>query len=157
MKRLLERIGIRSRDDFQLVCRQFLKFGLVGVSNTVISYTIEMLCYYVLFDRFSWPDQARIIAVSALAFIVSTANSYYWNSRYVFDTGEKTLCTHVISYIKMAGCYAITGLIFAPLIKIYISGLGIPYWIVSIGTLIITVPLNFVLNKVWAFRKKTAA
>ena len=26
---------------------QFVKFGLVGVSNTAISYGIEMLCFYV--------------------------------------------------------------------------------------------------------------
>ena len=27
---------------------QFIKFSLVGVSNTLISYAIEMVCYYVL-------------------------------------------------------------------------------------------------------------
>ena len=30
---------------------QFIKFGLVGVSNTAISYGVEMLCYYVLFKN----------------------------------------------------------------------------------------------------------
>lgn len=133
---------------------QFVKFGLVGVSNTVIAYSIEMLCYYVLFARFSWPDGIRIFVVSALAFIVSTANSYYWNSRYVFATGKVTLRTHMILYARMAACYAITGLVLVPVIKMYASGKGIPYWIVSMGALIITVPLNFVLNKAWAFRKK---
>lgn len=34
---------------------QFVKFGLVGVSNTAISYGIEMLCYYVLFAKINWP------------------------------------------------------------------------------------------------------
>ena len=60
---------------------QFIKFGLVGVSNTVISYGIEMLCYYVLFSRVAWSEGLRIGITSALAFAVSVTNSYYWNNR----------------------------------------------------------------------------
>ena len=29
-----------------------------------------------------------------------------------------------------------------------------PFWLASISTLIVTIPLNFVLNKFWAFAKK---
>ena len=31
---------------------------------------------------------------------------------------------------------------------------GLPYWLASLLTLVVTVPLNFILNKLWAFRKK---
>ena len=133
---------------------QFVKFGAVGVSNTAISYGIEMLCYYVLFVNVPWGDNVRIAVTSALAFIVSVTNSYYWNNRFVFAQGKKTWQEHLKTYLKTVACYGVTGLILAPAIKMWLNGIGVPYWAASLGSLIITIPLNFVLNKFWTFRTK---
>ena len=132
---------------------QFVKFGLVGVSNTLISYGIEMLCYYVLFATVSWSDNVRIAITSMLAFVVSVTNSYYWNNRYVFGDGiRKTVLQHLKAYLKTVVCYGVTGLVIAPLLKMWLSGADVPYWIASLGALIVTIPLNFIMNKLWAFR-----
>ena len=135
---------------------QFVKFGLVGISNTAISYGIEMLCYYVLFANVAWADNVRIVITSVLAFLISVTHSYYWNNRYVFGTGtRKTALQHLRAYLKTVACYGVTGLVLAPVLKMYVSGLGVPYWLASLGSLVITIPLNFLLNKFWAFRKST--
>lgn len=133
---------------------QFVKFGIVGVSNTAISYGIEMLCYYVLFVNVPWSESVRIPATSVLAFVVSVTNSYYWNNRYVFGSGtKKTVRQHLTAYLKTVACYGVTGLLLAPAIKVYVTALGVPYWLSSLGALVVTIPLNFILNKFWAFRK----
>ncbi len=133
---------------------QFVKFGIVGVSNTAISYGIEMLCYYVLFVNVPWSESVRILATSVLAFVVSVTNSYYWNNRYVFGSGtKKTVRQHLTAYLKTVACYGVTGLLLAPAIKVYVTALGVPYWLSSLGALVVTIPLNFILNKFWAFRK----
>jgi len=133
---------------------QFVKFGLVGVSNTLISYGTEMLCYYILFANSKWDEQIKIIVISVLAFVISVTNSYYWNNKYVFKTGnKKSLWEHAVTYGKTVMCYSLTGLVFAPLMKMYLSGIGVPYWFASLVTLIVTIPVNFVLNKFWAFAK----
>ena len=133
---------------------QFVKFGIVGVSNTAISYGIEMLCYYVLFVNVPWSESVRILATSVLAFVVSVTNSYYWNNRYVFGSGtKKTVRQHLTAYLKTVACYGVTGLLLAPAIKMYVTALGVPYWLSSLGALVVTIPLNFILNKFWAFRK----
>ena len=134
---------------------QFVKFGLVGVSNTAISYGIEMLGYYVVFARVNWPERMRIAVVTAIAFAVSVLNSYYWNNRYVFkDAERKTFRDHLKALLKMAACYALTGLILAPILKVWIHERGVAYWLASLLTLVVTVPLNFLLNKLWAFRRR---
>ncbi len=134
--------------------RQFIRFGLVGVSNTAISYGIEMLCYYVLFANAPWDENVKIALTSVLAFLVSVTNSYYWNNRFVFAQGKKTKKEHLVSWLKTAACYALTGLLLSPAIKMWLSGLGVPYWAASLGSLAVTIPLNFLLNKYWAFRGK---
>ena len=132
---------------------QFIKFGLVGVSNTAISYGTEMLCYYVLFknSKFIWildvlsriglstdANNVRIVITTVIAFVISVTNSYFWNNRYVFSSGKKSFAQHIKTYFKTFACYGITGLVISP----------------SLGALVITIPLNFIMNKFWAFRAK---
>lgn len=147
---------------------QFIRFGIVGVSNTAISYGTEMLCYYVLFrqSRFDGlcallralhitlsPETVKIIVISALAFFVSVTNSYYWNSKHVFASdGRKTLSAHLKTYFKTVACYALTGLLLAPWAKTFLVNLGVPFWMSTLLVLVFTIPLNFIMNKLWAFR-----
>lgn len=134
---------------------QFVKFGLVGLSNTAISYTFEMLGYYIAFAHVNWPESVRVVVVTAIAFFVSVTNSYYWNNRYVFTSKDcRTLADHVHAYIRTVLCYGTTGLVFSPLIKLWLVRLGIAYWMAALGSLVVSIPLNFVLNKYWAFNSK---
>ena len=153
--------------DFPFVS-QIIKFSLVGVSNTFISYAVEMLCYYLLFlnNHFSLiqtfmksleiqvnAEFIRIWLSTFLAFLVSISNSYYWNCRFVFVSldRKRSLGQHMISYFKMALCYAFTGLLLAPNLKVWLMSTEMSYWLVSFLSLIVVVPVNFILNKFWAF------
>lgn len=132
---------------------QFVKFGMVGVSNTAISYAIEMLCYYVLFVN-AQAEGAKIFVTSLLSFLVSTINSYYWNNKHVFASGEKkTMAQHLHTYLKTAACYALTGLILSPWAKAQLVNRDVPFWLATLMVLVVTIPLNFLMNKLWAFRK----
>lgn len=153
---------------------QFIKFGLVGVSNTAISYGVDQLFYYVVFRDSAMEEKLKITIVSALAFFVSVTNSYFWNNRFVFKSeNRKSVGQHLYAYFKTVVCYALTGLVLSPAIKIWLSdvvmpaalvsrlpsflvaeGGRLPYWVLSIVPLIVSIPLNFVLNKFWAFRSR---
>ena len=148
---------------------QFIKFGLVGVANTAISYGIEMLCYYVLFKNTKFigilnllallgistdGNNVKIVITTIIAFVVSVSNSYFWNNRYVFGSGKKSFSEHFKTYFKTFACYGITGLILSPIIKILLTKISVPFFIASLGALVITIPLNFVMNKYSAFKSK---
>jgi hypothetical protein len=61
---------------------QFIKFGIVGLSNTAISYIIYFLLVY--FDL-------HYLIASIIAFFISVLNSFFWNNKYVFkkEDGQK--------------------------------------------------------------------
>ena len=154
MKKLLEKLNIKNWDDFKRLFWQFFKFGLVGLSNTAISYGLDMLGFYVILAKVQWPDRLKIAVISIVAFVISVSNSYFWNHRYVFrEAKDYTIKMHLTALTKMAASYAFTGLLLGPLLKVWIYEAGVPYWLSGPLTLIVTVPLNFLLNKLWAFKK----
>ena len=139
------------------------------MSNTAISYGIEMLCYYVLFKNTKFigilnllallgistdGNNVKIVITTIIAFVVSVSNSYFWNNRYVFGSGKKSFSEHFKTYFKAFACYGITGLILSPIIKILLTKISVPFFVASLGALVITIPLNFVMNKFWAFKSK---
>ncbi|MCR4746666.1 MAG: GtrA family protein [Lachnospiraceae bacterium] len=156
---------ITGKDHQSLV--QFIKFGLVGASNSIIYYLVEMLSYYRIFINTDFSpivvillkigislsvDEIKVVVVTAIAFIISVINSYFWNSRYVFNKdGNMGVKQHVAAFLKTVLCYGVTGLIISPIIKITLKNIGIAYWITSLVTLMLMLPLNFILNKFWAF------
>ncbi len=126
------------------VLSQFVKFGLVGVSNTVISYVVYMVGVYIGI-HYLW--------ASILGFVVSVINAFYWNNFYVFKKEEGEERSLVKTFLRTFLSYGGTGLILNNiLLALQVSFLGVPEWLAPLVNLVITIPLNFLLNKVWAFK-----
>lgn len=146
LKKIVKLFHIPLSDQKLEVLCQFVKFGLVGISNTVISYVTYVICIYL---------GAHYFLANALGFVLSVLNSFYWNNKYVFacENGEKR--SWVWTLIKSFISYGSTGILLASLLLyVWVDILSISEYIAPLINLIITIPLNFVLNKLWAFRKK---
>ena len=119
---------------------QFVKFGAVGVSNTLIGLAIYYGLVYI---------NVHYILANFVAFVITVANAYYWNSRYVFkaDRAPATI-------IKTYAMYGSTFLLGSLLLFIMVDILGVSKWLAPLLNLCVTVPLNFVLSKFWVFSKK---
>jgi len=55
---------------------KFIKFSIVGVSNTLVS----LVLFYILFEFLG----VYYIIASTLGYIVGLINSYFWNLRWTF-------------------------------------------------------------------------
>lgn len=123
---------------------QFLKFGIVGLSNTFVSLAI----YYV----FLWIDQKLYLIGNVVGWVVSVANAYYWNNKYVFGDGQKGFIQMLKKMAKTYLSYGATFLLSTLFLYIEVDILGLSSVISPFINLVITIPLNFLLNKFWAFR-----
>jgi len=125
---------------------QFVKFGLVGVSNTFISYFVYLIFLFVLGEKY-------YLVGNVVGFFVSVLNSFYWNDKYVFKMKDGENRSKLKSLIKVFLSYAITGLVLSNLLLIvFVQIFNISKVIGPLIVLIITIPLNYVMNKVWAFK-----
>lgn len=143
---LFRLLRIRMTPEREETLRQFIKFGVVGVSNTLISYVTYVICLAA---------SVHYLVGSILGFIISVLNSFYWNSKYVFVQEEKDFLSIVRAFTKMVLSYSFTGLILNNiLLVVLVEWICIPEIVAPLVVLLVTIPLNFVLNKLWAFRRK---
>ncbi|MBP3459011.1 MAG: GtrA family protein [Lachnospiraceae bacterium] len=126
---------------------QFVKFGMVGGFNTVLSYVIVNVMFYV------WGINEQIGNI--VAFVITVFISYMANSRFVFSETAKDQ-SFLAGLVKVYISYSITGLfITSALLYAETHILDIPLYIGTFANIFITVPINFILNKFWAYRKKS--
>lgn len=120
---------------------QFIKFALVGVSNTGISLGIY---YMVLFINEDFYLMGHV-----LGFLISVVNSCYWNNRFVFQNKETPFWKLLLkSYLA----YGFSFLFSTISLVVMIQLLHISQIIAPIVNIIVTTPLNFMISKLWTFR-----
>lgn len=133
--------------------QQFIKFGIVGLSNTGLSYILYLLFLYIFENNDIFPSY-DYIASSILTFCICTVWSFYWNNRFTFkkELGEQRKVLR--PFIKTVISYSFTGLlIHNVLLYAFVEWFCVSKQIVPLLNLVVTVPLNFFLNKYWAFGK----
>lgn len=148
-KRVDKKLQNETKKRFIDIFRQFVKFGIVGVINTIVSYGIySALVYLGLY----------YVVANVMAYIVGTIVSYILNSNFVFKKSEGECRSIWKTFIKMCTSYAFVNLLLQSLLlALLVEKMGLSKYIAPLFILCITVPLNFVLNKFWAFKKKISS
>jgi len=149
---------------------QFVKFVLVGVSNTLISEGIYVLLVCL---------GMHYALATFIGFSISVLNAYYWGNRYIFkqqEGEEKRVWWKVLlkTYVAYGGGFILDIIllflwidvlhisqIMHPLVDlchaIGIAGMDAELMgelVAKAINVIIIVPLNFVVNKYWAYKQK---
>lgn len=132
---------MKDKNNLVTITKQFIKFGIVGISNTIISLTI----YYL----FIWISDSLYIVGNTAGFIVSVINAYFWNKKFVF---QKQYKGNAKPLLRTFISYGSTFLVSTVLLFFWVGYLGISETIAPIINLLITIPLNFLLNKFWTFK-----
>ena len=149
---LLKVFRLKLNEDQIQAFLQFVKFGIVGASSTVISYLIYVGSLTAFQKTHVFPHY-DYLAAQLVSFVLSVLWSYSWNSRLVFKEKEGEHRSFWKSLAKTYASYAFTGLFLNTVLSyLWVDVLGISKLIAPIINLVINVPINFFMNKLWAFR-----
>lgn len=137
---------LKDRAKLKEMIVQFFKFGIVGLFNTFLSYVIYL---------FWWKLGVHYLWSQAIAFFISVFFSYVLNRYFVFKKKKGSPGEFLQGLIKSYLSYASTSLVLSTiLLALWVEIIGIPEVIAPLFNLVLTVPLNFLLNKFWVHRKK---
>lgn len=143
---MISKSGMKDEKATHRLLVQFLKFGVVGVGNTAVS----MATYYIVL----WLNPNLYMLGSILGAILSIFHAFLWSNFYVFSqkgqTPKQFFCCLGKCYLSYGGTSALSSI----LLWIEVTFWHIDKLYAPVVNLIITIPLNFILNKLWVFGKK---
>ena len=130
---------------------QFIKFCLVGATNTMLSYVLNLITLLFL-KPFTIPFD--YVIANVVAFLLSVAWSFFWNSRFVFHTASIGRYGKLKMLLKTYAAYALTEVLLNNILSwIWIEKLSVSKYLPPLINLIVSVPVNFLINKFWAFKE----
>lgn len=119
---------------------QFLKFGIVGVSNTLLAFAV----YTLLLKVFGvW-----YIAASGIGFAVGAVNGFLLNRRWTFREHSGDALTPVRwAIVQSCGLVLNLGLVY-----LFVHDAGLDKLVGQIPATAIVTVLTFAANRSWTFR-----
>ena len=90
---------------------------------------------------------------SIVGTIVSIANAFFWNDRYVFKGNNNDCKSKLTRLGKTYVSYGFTSFLSTVLLWMEVQFFGTSKAVAPVVNLIITIPLNFLINKFWTFHK----
>lgn len=133
---------------------QFVRFGIVGAWNTVFSYAINVCCL-LLFKKMGILSVADLdmYVANMIAFILSVLCSFLLNSRFVFTLENGQSRNFWKALFKSYLSYGFTGIILNNVLAyVWVGIFGISKFVAPLLSLVIAIPINFFMNKLWAFK-----
>lgn len=128
---------------------QFIKFCLVGVTNTAVAYFLNIGILFILKDaEWRWD----YIFANVSSFTLSIFWAFYWNNKYVFKKKTDEIRNKWKTLGKTFISYGLTGYILNNiLLFLMVDFFLLSKYIAPLIVLIVSVPVNFLMNKLWTF------
>jgi putative flippase GtrA len=137
----MRRVGDRAARVLSMpLVGQFVKFGIVGVSNTLIFF----LVYTLLLKVFGvW-----YLAASGIGFAVGATNGFLWNRRWTFRGHVGDALTPVRWFVvQTSGLFLNLGLVY-----LFVDGAGLGELLGQAVTIVIVTLTTFFANRAWTFK-----
>ncbi|APT92821.1 membrane protein [Corynebacterium phocae] len=162
---------------------QFVKFGLVGGSGTLVNLAVAVLCKKLAWWTAQISEQDPVLNLFGtafhirwyhvfvtIAFVVANIWNYQLNRMWTFRSVNKVSWLRGFLPFLLTGIGALmVSLITMTLLMNPESPVGLPsdifdnstglrtkfYWANAVS-IVVAMPLNFVINKLWAFRTSPA-
>lgn len=136
--------------------REMLMYLFFGVMTTVVSFVTAGIAKY-LCENAGLGKSAVSNISTVVSWICAVTFAYVTNRIWVFDSkvkGKKGILTEMVSFY---GGRVFTLLVEMVMMELGYSVMGINYWVTKIVANIVVLILNYVISKLFVFKKKDSS
>ena len=119
---------------------QFIKFGIVGISNTLLTAGV----IWILLKVFHCSDYIS----NLIGYIIGLINSFIWNRSWTFETKTRLSVT----VFKFIVTFAISYLFQLGNLYVLLHFTHIDPYLCQLLSIVVYTCINFVLNKYYTFK-----
>ena len=127
--------------------KELFLYGIFGVLTTLIN----IFSYYVFCDIFC----VNYVISNIIAWILSVSFAFITNKIFVFNSRDFEIKNFIKEIISFFSSRIFTGLLDMGILFFGVTILGIEDMIVKVFSNVIVIILNFVLSKLFVFKKST--
>lgn len=128
------------------IFRQFIKFSLVGVINTIIDFSV-----YLFFSRLIG---LYFLYANIIAILVAMTFSFIANKYWTFQNNEKKIKSQYVKFTLVNGVYFLLNNMIVFVLVEYLVFYDLGAKIIAVITGLIW---NFLANRHWTFKVKKIA
>ena len=121
---------------------QLAKFSIVGASGYVVNLAV--------FSALVLGAGVHHIPAATASFLVAVTNNYAWNRLWTFRGSRGHVAYQGIRFLIVALCALVANLIVLEALVSF----GVPEIPAQAAAIVLVMPLNFVGNKLWSFRRR---
>jgi putative flippase GtrA len=121
------------------VVGQLVRYGVVGISNTLVFLAAYAICVQIGI----W-----YIAASAIGYTLGSINGYVLNRRWTFRAGHLSHTASASRYalVQMAAALGNLGLLY-----VFVDGIGTDRIVGQVVVIVIVQLLSFLAHRAWSF------
>lgn len=145
IKRLIEAFDIK----------KFMKFGLIGVLNTVVDVVVFFLVFRLICAAAGYDPKATDLpfwmtaAAQAISFVAAALNSFLWNKSWTFEKKNKVTRREATRFLVTNVGYYVVSLL---LIRAVAALFGVPDTVAKLPATCCMILYNYLMNKFWVFQ-----
>lgn len=138
------------------IFQQLAKYGLVGVLNTLLDFSVLNLLSYI----FSIYSQSSLILINVFSFLAANLNSYFWNKYWTFQNQNKKVVGELLKFfiVSVIGFLLNSAILWFFTTRIKpLFGFSPQVWlnIVKLVATVVYIIWNFIGYKLIVFKEKT--
>ncbi|TYS69788.1 GtrA family protein [Sutcliffiella horikoshii] len=118
--------------------KRLLKFGTVGVFNTLITFASFTILYYL---------GLNYLVANVIGYCLGVLNSYYWNKRWVFQDNRKRASI----FYKFIAVNVLTLGVQTLFLFLLVNKLGLQPVLANLVAIGASLFINYFLNAKWTF------
>ncbi len=119
--------------------RQFLKYSIVGIFNTIISFSVIFFLFNVL--------SVNYVLANTIGYICGLINSFIWNKKWTFRSNKAYLKEIILYLLVFIVSYFANVFTLIILVEVFLLNKNISFVLSGV----IYVIIGFGANKKWTF------
>lgn len=127
--------------EYRVIQYQFVKFLIIGLTNTAISYLVFWLSYNLFLHK-------NVFLSQCCSYFAGIVWSFYWNHKWTFSSKKKRLPLFVKFMTVQISLLLLSAGIMSICSKDYFFNVNI-IWLIVMGFMTL---LNFLLSKIIVFK-----